>query len=88
MTVGKFKELRSFTGFAGELFLYFYPLSKYDIQEHYEDGLKEIQTGDGEFIFKELQKDEAQYNRRLYATEKHIPEEALQDLDVSPDLFI
>lgn len=50
VTVGKFKKLKSFQGSIAELFVFFYPLSKTEIEEHYNDGLRELQNGDGEFI--------------------------------------
>ena len=87
VTVGKFKSLKSYKGFAGELYIYFYPLSKYEIQEHYEDGMNSFKSGSNLLIMNALRKDEAEHNRRLYATEKHIPEEALEDLAVNPNVF-
>lgn len=63
VTVGKFKKIKSYSGFIAELFVYFYPLTKREIEEHYRDGLREIQNGDGQFIMKELQKDESEHNK-------------------------
>ena len=87
VTVGKFKKIKSYSGFIAELFVYFYPLAKPEIEEHYRNGLQEIQNGDGSFIIKELEKDEAEHNRKMFATEKHIPAEALTDIKVSPAFF-
>ena len=87
MTVGKFKKIKSYSGLIAELFVYFYPLNKNEIEEHYNDGLQEIQSGDGKFIIKQLQKDEAEHNRKMFATERHIPAEALTDIKVSPSFF-
>lgn len=85
--MGRFKKIKSFTGSIAELFVFFYPMDQAQIEQHYKDGLNELENGDGTFLMKELEKDEAEYNRQNFATEKKIPSSVLQEVEVSPGFF-
>lgn len=87
VTVGKFKSLKSYKGAIAQLFVFFYPLSDNEIREHYKDGLEELQNGNGNFIQKVISKDENDFNRQKYATQKHIPDDVLRQTNPEPDLF-
>lgn len=87
VSVGRFKKIKSFHGAIAELFVFFYPMTKAEIEEHYKDGLHELENGDGQFLRKVLEKDEADHNRRMFATEKHVPDEVLKQVDVQPTFF-
>ena len=87
VSVGRFKKIKSFKGAIAELFVFFYPLSNVEIEEHYQDGQQELENGDGQFLQKILDKDEADHNRQTFAEEKHVPDEVLQQVDVNPEFF-
>jgi len=87
VSVGRFRKIKSFKGAIAELFVFFYPLDTAGIEEHFEDGLNELKNGDGQFLQKIFDKDQADFNRQAFATEKHIPDEVLKNVDVSPDFF-
>jgi hypothetical protein len=87
ISVGKFRNTKSFNGFVGEFYLFFYPLTQNQIEENYEDGLQEIERGDGYFIQKMLNNDELEHNRQTFAATKNIPDEVLKHVDAAPDLF-
>ena len=85
--MGKFKKIKSFTGAIANLYVFFYPLSEYEIKEHYQDGLNDLQNGDGIILQKVLEKDESDFNRQTFATSKNLPDEVLKQVDVNPSFF-
>jgi len=87
VSVGRFKKIKSFTGAVAELFVFFYPMTQAQIEEHYSDGLEELERGDGQFLQKVLEKDEAAFNRQNFATEKKIPDSVLREVEASPTFF-
>lgn len=87
VSVGRFKKIKAFQGAIAELFVFFYPLSNGEIENHYQDGLNELECGDGQFLQKIIEKDEADFNRQTFATEKHVPDAVLRQVDVSPQFF-
>jgi hypothetical protein len=87
VSVGRFKKIKSFTGSIAELFVFFYPMDQAQIEQHYKDGLNELENGDGTFLKNELEKDEAEYNRQTFATEKKIPNSVLKEVEVSSGFF-
>ena len=87
MSVGRFKRIKSFKGAIAELFVFFHPLSNLEVEEHYQDGQNELENGDGQFLQKILDKDEADFNRKTFASEKKVPDEILKQVDVSPEFF-
>jgi hypothetical protein len=87
VTVGRFKKIRSFKGAIAELFVFFHPLSDSEIEEHYQDGQNELQNGDGNFLQKVLDKDQEEFNRQTFASEKKIPDEVLKEVNTSAGFF-